>query len=230
MYRQFQIVVQTVFLFGWVIFLGGFPLRETWLLWGWCADCKSCRKKLDLTFFVLRPEFCYKSTSRFDRYFVQSCPISCALLPGKRRPLRFHKEPLPLLQQYPQANPEEELTKALSLSQERERACIEQATLCTNCNSKPLRFVTLTRGGVSLKGVLQKSACCACLHNCAQIWAFLQAILAGESAHKCIFRVAQEPNRNRKPEPSEPFFPKPKAEPEPPEPFSRNRNRNRPFL
>ena len=45
-------------------------------------------------------------------------------------------------------------------------------------------------------------------------------------------RVAQEPNRNRKPEPSEPFFPKPKAEPEPLEPFSRNcnRNRNRPFL
>ena len=42
-----------------------------------------------------------------------------------------------------------------------------------------------------------------------------------------IYRVAQEPNRNRKPEPSEPFFPKPKAEPEPPEPFSRNRNRNR---
>ena len=37
------------------------------------------------------------------------------------------------------------------------------------------------------------------------------------------------PRRNRKPEPSEPFFPepKPKAEPEPPEPFSRNRNRNR---
>ena len=47
-----------------------------------------------------------------------------------------------------------------------------------------------------------------------------------------IYRVAQEPNRNRKPEPSEPFFLKPKAEPEPPEPFSRNRNRNRnrPFL
>ena len=45
-------------------------------------------------------------------------------------------------------------------------------------------------------------------------------------------RVAQEPNWNRKPEPSEPFFPKPKAEVEPPEPFSRNRNRNRnrPFL
>ena len=43
---------------------------------------------------------------------------------------------------------------------------------------------------------------------------------------------AQEPNRNRKPEPSEPFFPKPKAEPEPPEPPPRNRNwnRNRPFL
>ena len=51
----------------------------------------------------------------------------------------------------------------------------------------------------------------------------------------CTFgnnRVAQEPNRNRKPELSEPFFPKPKAVPEPPEPFSRNRNRNRnrPFL
>ena len=47
-----------------------------------------------------------------------------------------------------------------------------------------------------------------------------------------IVRVAQEPNRNRKPEPSEPFFPKRKVEPEPPEPFSRNRNwnRNRPFL
>ena len=42
---------------------------------------------------------------------------------------------------------------------------------------------------------------------------------------KC--RVAPEPNWNRKPEPSEPFFPKPKAEPEPPELFSRNRNRNR---
>ena len=36
-----------------------------------------------------------------------------------------------------------------------------------------------------------------------------------------FYRVAQEPNRNRKPEPSEPFFLKPKAEPEPPEPFSR---------
>ena len=44
--------------------------------------------------------------------------------------------------------------------------------------------------------------------------------------------VVQEPNRHRKPEPSEPVFPKPKAEPEPPEPFSRNRNwnRNLPFL
>ena len=37
-----------------------------------------------------------------------------------------------------------------------------------------------------------------------------------------INRVAQEPNRNRKPEPSEPFSQEPKAEPEPPEPFSRN--------
>ena len=47
-----------------------------------------------------------------------------------------------------------------------------------------------------------------------------------------LSRVAQEPNRNRELERSEPFFPKPKAEPEPPEPFSRNRNRNRnhPFL
>ena len=34
-------------------------------------------------------------------------------------------------------------------------------------------------------------------------------------------RMAQEPNRNRKPEPLEPFFPKPKEEPEPQEPFSR---------
>ena len=39
--------------------------------------------------------------------------------------------------------------------------------------------------------------------------------------------MAQEPNRNRKPEPSEPFFLKPKVEPELPEPFSRNQNRNR---
>ena len=47
-----------------------------------------------------------------------------------------------------------------------------------------------------------------------------------------LCRVAQEPNRNRKPEPSEPFFPKPKSEPEPSEPFFRNRNRNwnRPIL
>ena len=36
-----------------------------------------------------------------------------------------------------------------------------------------------------------------------------------------------EPNWNRKPEPSEPFFQEPKAEPEPPEPFFGNRNRNR---
>ena len=52
------------------------------------------------------------------------------------------------------------------------------------------------------------------------------------SCSERTFRVAQEPNWNWKPEPSEPFFPKPKAEPEPPEPFSRNRNRNRsrPFL
>ena len=50
----------------------------------------------------------------------------------------------------------------------------------------------------------------------------------GKNALFC--RVAQEPNRNRKPEPSEPFFPKPRAEPEPPEPFSRDRGRNRPFL
>ena len=35
-----------------------------------------------------------------------------------------------------------------------------------------------------------------------------------------LSRVAQEPNRNRKPEPSEPFFPGTEtAEPEPPEPF-----------
>ena len=34
-----------------------------------------------------------------------------------------------------------------------------------------------------------------------------------------LCRATQEPNRNQKPEPSEPFFPKPKAEPEPPEPF-----------
>ena len=39
--------------------------------------------------------------------------------------------------------------------------------------------------------------------------------------------VAQELNRNRKPEPLEPFSQEPKAEPEPPEPFSGNRNRNR---
>ena len=55
---------------------------------------------------------------------------------------------------------------------------------------------------------------------------------SGLRSSQKLFRVAQEPNRNREPEPSEPFFPKPKAEPEPPEPFSRNRNRNRnrPFL
>ena len=41
------------------------------------------------------------------------------------------------------------------------------------------------------------------------------------------FRVAQEPNQNRKPEPPEPFFQEPKEEPEPPEPFFGNRNRNR---
>ena len=41
--------------------------------------------------------------------------------------------------------------------------------------------------------------------------------------------MAQEPNRNRKPEPSEPFSQEPNAEPEPPEPFSRNQNRNRPL-
>ena len=35
------------------------------------------------------------------------------------------------------------------------------------------------------------------------------------------FRVAQEPNRNRKPEPAEPFSQEPNAEPEPPEPFPR---------
>ena len=34
-----------------------------------------------------------------------------------------------------------------------------------------------------------------------------------------VCRVAQEPSRNWKPEPLEPFFPKPKAEPEPPEPL-----------
>ena len=49
--------------------------------------------------------------------------------------------------------------------------------------------------------------------------------MAGTSSFS-VDRVAQEPSRNRKPEPSEPFFPKPKAEPEPPVPFSRNRNRN----
>ena len=55
------------------------------------------------------------------------------------------------------------------------------------------------------------------------IWSSLFSSLTGWT---------QEPNLNRKPEPSEPFFSKPKAEPEPPEPFSRNRNRNRnrPFL
>ena len=39
--------------------------------------------------------------------------------------------------------------------------------------------------------------------------------------------LEQEPNRNRKPEPPEPFFQEPKEEPEPPEPFFGNRNRNR---
>ena len=58
-------------------------------------------------------------------------------------------------------------------------------------------------------------------------WGFLTRNALFWGGGKC--RVAQEPNRNRKPEPSEPFFPKPnfKAEPKPPEPFSRNRNRNR---
>ena len=42
-----------------------------------------------------------------------------------------------------------------------------------------------------------------------------------------LIRVAQEPNRNRKPEPSEPFLQELKVEPEPPEPFSRKRKRNR---
>ena len=50
-------------------------------------------------------------------------------------------------------------------------------------------------------------------------WASVSLHLIGS-----FFRVAQEPSRNRKPEPSESFFPKPKAEPEPPEPFSKNRN------
>ena len=45
----------------------------------------------------------------------------------------------------------------------------------------------------------------------------------GTICPETINRMAQEPNRNREPEPSEPFFPKPKAEPEPPELFSRNR-------
>ena len=40
-------------------------------------------------------------------------------------------------------------------------------------------------------------------------------------------RMAEEPNRNRKSAPSEPFFQKPKEEPEPSDPFFRNRNRNR---
>ena len=57
---------------------------------------------------------------------------------------------------------------------------------------------------------------------------FLGVCLSPTPSRQPLFRVAQEPNR--KPEPSEPFFPKPKAEPEPPEPFSRNRNRNRHFL
>ena len=51
-----------------------------------------------------------------------------------------------------------------------------------------------------------------------QFWRVSNAALAS--------RVAQEPNRNQKPEPSEPFSQEPNAEPEPPEPFSRNRNRN----
>ena len=49
------------------------------------------------------------------------------------------------------------------------------------------------------------------------------------ASSKKLSRPAQEPNRNRKPEPSEPFSQEPNAEPEPPEPFSRNRNRNRPL-
>ena len=39
--------------------------------------------------------------------------------------------------------------------------------------------------------------------------------LREEKTQKTLCRVAQESNRNQKPEPSEPFFPKPKAEPEP---------------
>ena len=41
------------------------------------------------------------------------------------------------------------------------------------------------------------------------------------------FRMAQEPNQNRKPEPSEPFLQEPKEEPQPPEPFLKKRNRKR---
>ena len=48
--------------------------------------------------------------------------------------------------------------------------------------------------------------------------------------HKLKVQVAQEPNRNWKPEPLEQFFPKLQAEPETPEPFSRNRDKNRPLL
>ena len=50
-----------------------------------------------------------------------------------------------------------------------------------------------------------------------------QQMGAGEEADKRgeeKSRVAQEPNRNRNPEPSEPFSQEPSAEPEPPEPFS----------
>ena len=75
-------------------------------------------------------------------------------------------------------------------------------------------------------GFCSSCSCCCCCSCC------------GCSCCSCCCcrhlscRVAQEPNRNQEPEPSEPFFPKPNAEPEPPEPFSRNRNRNRnrPFL
>ena len=41
------------------------------------------------------------------------------------------------------------------------------------------------------------------------------------------FKNGEEPNRNRKPEPLEPFFQEPTLEPELPEAFFRNRNRNR---
>ena len=98
-----------------------------------------------------------------------------------------------------------EFSALIELQGERELSeCLSAYYLCAKGNSASF-FAELNEFGTELSEFSLPKQYCG-----VQKWLRIRFY---------FFGVAQEPNRNRKPEPSEPFFPKPKAEPEPPEPF-----------